>query len=373
MLVRSGLNFCCLVPGVNEDVSGLPAEQMPIEVAQRKAQGALKMLGGTSDCPILACDTIVVLGQQVFGKPQNADEARAMLHQLSGNTHKVISGVCILSEGHQQSFADITEVTFHQLSDEQIDAYIATGEPFDKAGAYGIQGAAGEFVSELSGNYENVVGLPLQRCLDALGCLPEQNLPNNGKDAVRKQMKAVRKSIPEKVRQQASQQVCQHLMATLEFQEARVIAAYCAFGSELCFDYMAQNMPAGKVLAVPVTMQDRRMEFVVVDPQQILPGRRTLPFLADPAGITSIPDECEVLQANDLDIMLVPGLAFDEDGYRMGYGGGYYDTYMVRKGFHAARFGTFFEQQHYFGSLAHEQHDVPLPAIITQDGVRRLG
>ncbi len=404
MLRSAGASFCCLVPGVDEDVGPCDSvEQTAIAIASRKAHAAADVLSGNpGPCPIVACDTMVVLGdprnslgsdgEEILGKPTDVADARRMLGLLSGTTHRVVSGVSILRcdgdarTASEVAFAETTHVTFKQLDGMQINEYIATGEPFDKAGAYGIQGAAGAFVERIDGGYDNVVGLPLARTLEALRKIKiemEANMHESNansqegslsaaKAAVRKQMKAIRQLVPEDQRAAASQQVCRHLMQTPEFEQAEVIAAYCAFGSELGFDYLAQNMPQGKTFAVPITMANRRMEFVAIDPVQVLPGHRTLPFLTDPAGITSVPEDAEVLDAANIDLMLVPGLGFDDHGYRIGYGGGYYDVYMKREGFRAACFGTFFEQQHYAGSLPHNDDDVPLPTIITQQGVRRF-
>ncbi len=391
LLARAGASFCCLVPNVDEDVdSAVDAEHAAVEVASRKAHAAANMLSGNlGPCAVVACDTMVVVGgiadgaeEQILGKPADADDARRMLRMLSGTAHRVASGVCILSgvadgsDLNEVSFAETTRVTFKQLDDEQIDTYISTGEPFDKAGAYGIQGAAGAFVENVDGDYDNVVGLPLSRTLEALSKIQASAasiVPAlSEKAAVRSQMKAIRQSISPADRAAASEQACRHIMATPEFQNAKVVAAFCAFGSELCFDYMATHLPQGKTFAVPITMPDHRMEFVAIDPLQILPGNRTLPFLSDPAGIASIPSDAEVLEASQVDLMLVPGLAFDEHGFRIGYGGGYYDVYMNREGFHAACYGTFFEQQHCFGCVPRDPHDMSLHAVATQQGIRRF-
>lgn len=385
LLRDAGADFSCLPSGADEHVGDQPdACARAMAVASRKSHAALEMLGGDDACPVLGCDTMVVLGgegpggssasdgtfrEEVFGKPEDAADARRMLQALSGNVHRVVSGVSILHDGLEESFAVTTHVRFKELGSRQIDEYIESGEPFDKAGAYGIQGGAAAFVESVDGDYDNVVGLPVEKTMEVLRSMGNQTV---GKDEVRKQMKAIRKSIDPAVREEASAEVCKLLMGTPEFEEAQTIAAYCAFGSELSFDYLAQNFPEGKRMSVPITMANHHMEFVIIDPEQILPGKRTLPFLTDPAKMAEIPDDAEVVDPSQVDIMLVPGLAFDDDGYRIGYGGGYYDTYMKREGFHAMRFGTYFEQQHYEGSLPHDSNDVPLPAVITQNGIRRF-
>lgn len=368
MLAQAGFRFACLVPGVDESVdAGLPVGVLAENLASHKARGALDLLGGDDSHAIVACDTMVVLDGHVFGKPADPAEARAMLESLSGATHQVISGVSIARDGDELTFHEITDVTFRNLSDGEIDAYIATGEPFDKAGGYGIQGAAGAFVDHIEGDYDNVVGFPLQRFIGELATMDSGRQPDegSGKAYVRKLMKAVRKSIPVQRRAESSADVCRQLMETTDFERARVIAAYRAFGSELCFDALALDFPASKRLAVPVTMENRVMEFVYVEPKSILPDASELDFLKNPAGITTLPEGFEVVDAPDIDLMLVPGLAFDDAGYRMGYGGGYYDTYMARPDFRGVPYGTFFAEQQFFGGLPHEDHDIPLPHVIS--------
>ncbi|MGI6221705.1 MAG: 5-formyltetrahydrofolate cyclo-ligase [Coriobacteriales bacterium] len=366
MFEREGFRFACLVPGVDESVDGtLPPETQAERVALSKARGALELLGGDDSHPIVSCDTMVVHGGRIFGKPQTAEEARAMLGELSGSTHQVVSGVCIFAHGKAHAFHEVTDVTFRPLSAGEIEDYIASGEPFDKAGGYGIQGAAGAFVNHIEGDYDNVVGFPLARFLDELAGVADTAGVDDGKGYARKLMKAVRKSIPASKRADASRRVCELIAETPEFAQARVVAAYTAFGSELCFDALATDFPADKRLVVPVTMADRRMEFVYVEPQSILPGASDLDFLKDPAGITTLPEGFEIADASDIDLMFVPGLAFDSQGYRMGYGGGYYDTYLTRPDFHGTAFGTFFAAQQFYGGLPHEEHDIPLPRIIS--------
>lgn len=116
----------------------------------------------------VAADTIVTFDGQILGKPADGDEARTMLRELSGRTHQVATGVCIVKAGdataphaaESLSFVDVTDVTFYELTDEQIERYVVSGEPMDKAGAYGIQGRGCVLVEGIDGNYHNVVGLP---------------------------------------------------------------------------------------------------------------------------------------------------------------------------------------------------------------------
>ncbi|WP_313953084.1 Maf family protein [Accumulibacter sp.] len=125
--------------------------------------------------PVLAADTTIELADEVIGKPVDADDARRILHRLSGQTHRVLTAVAIDFDGRIELTRSISEVRFRQLDDGEIDRYIASGEPMDKAGAYGIQGRAGMFVEYLAGSYSGVMGLPLcetAQLLKRFGYLP---------------------------------------------------------------------------------------------------------------------------------------------------------------------------------------------------------
>lgn len=111
--------------------------------------------------PVLAADTVVALDGSILGKPGTPEKARAMLHRLSGRTHRVLTGLALFYRGKVWQHVEVTEVTFAELTDREIDQYAATGEPLDKAGAYGIQGRAALFIPSIRGSYSNVVGLPL--------------------------------------------------------------------------------------------------------------------------------------------------------------------------------------------------------------------
>ena len=117
---------------------------------------------------VIGCDTVVDCGGKVFGKPKDKEDARRMLKALSGSDHYVHTGVCVWHEGESHTFTATTRVRFFPLSDEQIEAYISTDEPYDKAGGYGIQGYAARFVSGIQGCYFNVVGLPVHRLYEML-------------------------------------------------------------------------------------------------------------------------------------------------------------------------------------------------------------
>lgn len=122
---------------------------------------------------ILAADTIVVCDNNILGKPKDDQDAFRMLSLLSLNTHQVITGVCILHDKEVISFSETTTIVFRELTDQDILDYIASNEPFDKAGAYAIQGKAFEFIDEMNGDYDNVMGLPVTRVIKELKKLGE--------------------------------------------------------------------------------------------------------------------------------------------------------------------------------------------------------
>ena len=167
LLTLAGLNFEVLVSGCDETVpDGFTAEQTVAHLARIKAQAVQALC--KEDDVILAADTIVVIDGSILGKPKTEDEAFNMLRSLSGRTHTVMTGVCITNGKQENTFVSKTDVTFYALSDAEIRAYIATGDPFDKAGGYGIQTQGVVLVEKINGDYSNVVGLPLARCVREL-------------------------------------------------------------------------------------------------------------------------------------------------------------------------------------------------------------
>lgn len=140
-----------------------PAEYVE-QLALDKAKALLPKLSSSEQGIIIGADTTVVLENAILGKPIDADDAKAMLRRLSGNTHIVYTGVALVDSatGKEHSFVEKTSVTFREISDEEIASYVASGSPMDKAGSYGIQEDHGAvFVSRIDGDYYNVVGLPL--------------------------------------------------------------------------------------------------------------------------------------------------------------------------------------------------------------------
>lgn len=164
VLRAAGFDFDVVASDADETYD---SSQSPVANAERiarlKAETVSRRLPPTSDAVVLAADTLVVVGDEVLGKPALADDARAMLEKLSGKVHEVITGVALANSGGTRSAAahELTRVWFRPLGADEIAAYIATGEPFDKAGAYAIQGRASRFVTRIEGCYFNVMGLPV--------------------------------------------------------------------------------------------------------------------------------------------------------------------------------------------------------------------
>ena len=163
LLERVGIaGFTVAAPNVDESVEpGLSPADMVEELSLRKARAAAKHFG--PDDLIIAADTVVALDDAVLGKPRDEDDAFAMLSALSGRENRVYTGVTVLRGDRTVTRHEETAVTFRTLSPEEIWGYIATGEPLDKAGAYGIQGVGALLVSGIRGDYSNVMGLPVFR------------------------------------------------------------------------------------------------------------------------------------------------------------------------------------------------------------------
>ena len=169
ILRDAGISFSVLSSAVDETpFSG----ETPQEMVQRLADAKAELVAARAVGPaiLVAADTTVVLDGQILGKPRSTDDARHMLELYSGRTHSVITGVTLirLPEMERRQFVETTLVTFAPLSDEQISRYLSTEEPYDKAGAYAIQGHAGRFIPRIEGCYFNVVGLPLARLVATL-------------------------------------------------------------------------------------------------------------------------------------------------------------------------------------------------------------
>ena len=157
-----------VIPDIDESYPAeLPTAQIAEYISKKKARAYQQQMA--TDELVITADTVVILGQQVMGKPKDADEACAMLRLLSGQTHQVITGVTLTTTERTVSFSVETDVTFKTLSDDEINYYVEKYRPFDKAGAYGIQEWIGHIgVTGLKGSFYNVMGLPVQRIYEAL-------------------------------------------------------------------------------------------------------------------------------------------------------------------------------------------------------------
>ena len=146
-------------------------------LAREKAEAVAATHAVTPDTLVLGADTIVLVDEEVLGKPEDAADAARMLRLLSGQTHQVITGLCVARGRERQRAAEVTFVRFVTLSDQEIHDYVATGEPLDKAGAYAIQGRAGRWVPRIHGCYFNVVGLPLALVTSMIEAMQERAKP----------------------------------------------------------------------------------------------------------------------------------------------------------------------------------------------------
>ena len=158
LLEQMGLSFSVRAADVDETMDPtLTPAQAVAELSRRKA-------AATECAPedvVIAADTVVVLGETILGKPRTEEEAVQMLRNLSGRKHQVMTGVTVQKGEETLTFTEITDVFFRNLSETEISAYVATGDPMDKAGSYGIQGLAALFAEKLCGDYFNVMGLPV--------------------------------------------------------------------------------------------------------------------------------------------------------------------------------------------------------------------
>ena len=170
LLNQAGYAFAVRAMDVPEQQSvGETPEQYGLRVALAKARAAFAAEPEQNKWVVLAADTEVALGARVLGKPQDAADAVRMLRELSGGTHLVYSALAAVRAGQEESLVQTSKVTFREISSCEIEKYVASGEPFGKAGAYAIQGRAAAFVRNLQGSYTGVMGLPLYETCELLG------------------------------------------------------------------------------------------------------------------------------------------------------------------------------------------------------------
>ena len=160
MLRRLSVDFEIMPSDIDETLVGVPSEETVAALALAKARAVAARVG---EGIVLGADTVVVIDGVALGKPVDAEDARAMLRRLRDRAHHVITGVAVVdaATGRAETTAVVTQVVMAEMGDDAIDAYVGSGEPLDKAGAYAIQGRGGALVAGFAGSYSNVVGLPL--------------------------------------------------------------------------------------------------------------------------------------------------------------------------------------------------------------------
>lgn len=166
ILELADLEFDVMPSDAQEITTKTAPNEVVMELASLKAKDIYKK--SEKQSMIVGADTVVAYQGQILGKPTDEADAKRMLTMLSGQTHEVYTGVCVIEDGKTKTFYEETKVTFYEISDEQIDHYIKTGEPMDKAGSYGIQGKAAVFIKGIEGDYYNVVGFPIARFLQEI-------------------------------------------------------------------------------------------------------------------------------------------------------------------------------------------------------------
>ena len=184
LLSQAGIEYQVCASDREERSSERKPEQLVMDLAGQKAADVYEKLGSDKEQWILGADTVVSLDGEIFGKPSDEEDAFRMLKRLQGRTHQVFTGVCLKMGEVTRVFCERTDVTMYELSDGQIRDYIQTGEPMDKAGAYGIQGKGAVLVRSVRGDYNNVVGLPLARVWQELAAHSDLSLSRGraGKD-----------------------------------------------------------------------------------------------------------------------------------------------------------------------------------------------
>ena len=177
LLAQIGIDFEIVVSNVEEKVSVTEPSRVVEELSAQKALATWEMVapeadgdsGETEGVLVIGADTIVACDGQILGKPKDGQDAKEMLTLLQGRAHEVYTGVTLVrfdagtKEVKRKSFHEVTKVFFYPMSEEEIEEYVATGDPLDKAGSYGIQGLCARYISGISGDYNNVVGLPVGR------------------------------------------------------------------------------------------------------------------------------------------------------------------------------------------------------------------
>ena len=166
ILADLGLSFDIITNDTDETCDIEDPCELVKELALRKGRAVADLV--SDDAIIIASDTVVACGNEILGKPKDKDDARRMLDMLSGSTHRVISGIALISKDKEAVASEVTKVIFDELSESDRQIYVDSSEPYDKAGAYAIQGLASMWIKGIEGDYFNVVGLPVKRLHDLL-------------------------------------------------------------------------------------------------------------------------------------------------------------------------------------------------------------
>ena len=166
ILADLGLSFDIITKDTDETCDIEDPCELVKELALRKGRAVADLV--SDDTIIIASDTVVACGNEILGKPKDKDDARRMLDMLSGSTHRVISGIALISKDKEAVASEVTKVIFDELSESDKQIYVDSSEPYDKAGAYAIQGLASMWIKGIEGDYFNVVGLPVKRLHDLL-------------------------------------------------------------------------------------------------------------------------------------------------------------------------------------------------------------
>lgn len=166
LLEQAGLDFEVVVSGVDETVPPDYTPAQTVEALARRKGQAVQAL--RPEAPIIAADSVVSIDGLILGKPKDDEAAKATLRRLSGRTHELITGVCLLINGQMDLFHQVTRVTFYPLTEEEIAEYVALGESRGRAGAYGIEGIGVVLVQSIQGDYHNIVGLPVAETIRRL-------------------------------------------------------------------------------------------------------------------------------------------------------------------------------------------------------------
>lgn len=169
ILQNLGIEFEIITADADESSDITDPDLLVTTLAERKGRAVLQTLGGdVADCMIIACDTLVYANGEFLGKPRDRDDARRMLSMLSGAEHFVVSGIYVCAGNKEAVAAARTTVAFDKMSERDVEWYLDSGEPFDKAGAYAIQGKASAYIRGIEGDYFNVVGLPVNLLCNTL-------------------------------------------------------------------------------------------------------------------------------------------------------------------------------------------------------------